>query len=557
MQVRIRSSAIAALVAMMVIGCGDDETVDPGGAGGAPDLGTPRVDLLIDGAEIPGANGMFFDPQDRLYVASVNSKRLFVLDPDTGETLETLGNEKGVSSPDDVTIAADGTVYFTNIVHGTVGSISPSGEALELASLGQGVNSITLSDDGRLFVGLDFLGDGLYELDPAGAAEPRQVIATPGWLNGMDFGPDGFIYAPQWSQAKVVRVDPDTGTITPVSSEFDSLAAAVKFDSTGQLHALEHVPAHAVQLDAATGARTILASYARAGDNLAFDSNDRLFISSTEDGAVHEVMDDGSLRQIKQGGMVAPTGIVVEDRAGVEAVTVMASNLNTYDGETGDELEHRTLGFYFGEQQSKGGGAAIRVDGQSLLVADWTPGHGVEVWDLQTGRVTESYTAGFAFDVIRFRGEIVVSLHFTNAVAVVGAGEPTPLVENIQAPTGLAATDDDLFVASFGTGEILQIVDAGQPVDPPRAVATGIDGPEGLALLPSGRLVVVEAGTGNVIAVEIASGAKTTLATGISPAFTLLENVPAWGINGIGVAPSGNVYVTSPGDGKVHRITFE
>ena len=480
-----------------------------------------------------------------------------MIDRETGQTIETLGEAKGVLSPDDVTIAPDGTVYFTNIVHGTVGSISPSGAPREVANLGQGVNSITLSDSGRLFVGLDFLGDGLFEIDLTGATMPRTVIAMPGWINGMDFGPDGFLYAPQWSQRKVVRIDPETGAMTDVSSAFESLAAAVKFDSKGQLHALEHVPAHVVRLDIQTGARTILATYPRAGDNLAFDSTDRLFFSSTEDGAVHEVMSNGSLREIKRGGLVAPTGIVVQDQNGVEAVTVMGTNLNTYDGATGDELVHRTLGFAYGELVTKGGGAAIRVDGENLIVADWTPGNRVEVWNLQVGRVVESYTADFAFDVIRFRGDILVTQFFGNNIAVVGSAAPTLFVEGIQGPTGLAAKDDDLFVASFGTGEILQVIEDGQPLNPPRAVATEVSGPEGLAFLPSGHLVVVEGGTGNVIAIDIGSGKKTTLAQGISPGYTLLAAVPAWGINGVAVGPSGNVYVTSPRDGKVHRISFE
>jgi sugar lactone lactonase YvrE len=462
-----------------------------------------------------------------------------------------------VLSPDDVTIAADGTVYFTNIVHGSVGSISASGATAEIANLGQGVNSITISDDGRLFVGLDFLGDGLFELDPTGAAEPRQVAATPGWLNAMDFGPDGFLYAPQWSQRNVVRIDPATGDLTTVSSDFDSLAAAVKFDSNGQLYALEHVPANVVRLDAQTGARTILGTYAGVGDNLAFDSDNRLFFSCADDGAVHELMSDGSLRQIKQGGLVAPTGIVVEDQNGVEAVSVMATSLNTYDGATGAELAHRRLGFYYGEQSSKAGGAAIRADGENLLVADWTPGHGVELWNRTADTVSETYAADFAFDVIRFQGDILVSQHFANNVAVVGAGPATVVIEGIPAPTGLASKDDDLFVASFSTGEILQIYDAGQPLVPPRTVATDVAGPEGMTFLPSGHLAVVEAGTGNVIAIDLGTGQRSILAEAISPAFTLLDAVAAWGINGIAVGPSGNVYVTSPGDGMLYRIRFE
>jgi hypothetical protein len=302
---------------------------------------------------------------------------------------------------------------------------------------------------------LDFLGDGLFELDLTGATGPREVIAAPGWINGMDFGPDGFIYAPQWSQAKVVRIDPDSGSMTTVATDFESLAAAV-----------------------------------------------------------------------------------------------------TYAGDTGDELTHRTLGFEFGELRAKEG-AAIRADGDKLLVADWTPGKGVEVWDLEAGHITEKYAADFPIDVIRFQGDILVSQYLTNNVAVVGSGAPTPLGVTIDAPTGLAVKDDDLFVASFTAGTVLQIIDDGRPLESARVVAIDLDGPEGLAFLPSGDLVVVESGTGNVVAIDLDSGTKTTLAEGISPQYSPLASLPAWGINGVAVGPSGSVYVSSPRDGKLYRITFK
>ena len=47
--------------------------------------------------------------------------------------------------------------------------------------------------------------------------------------------------------------------------------------------------------------------------------------------------------------------------------------------------------------------------------------------------------------------------------------------------------------------------------------------PKGLAFLPSGHLAVVETGTGNVMAMDLGSGVKTTIARGISPAYTLLS----------------------------------
>jgi glucose/arabinose dehydrogenase len=199
----------------------------------------------------------------------------------------------------------------------------------------------------------------------------------------------------------------------------------------------------------------------------------------------------------------------------------------------------------------------MRIDDGKLLLADWTPGHGVEVWEPDTGRVTATYAADFAVDVIRFRGDIVVSQYLSNAVSVVGADKPVPLVQGLMGPTGLAAKDDDLYVASFTTGEILQIVDDGEPVVPPRAVATGIENPEGIAFLPSGHLAVVETGTGNVLALDLESGEKIVLAEGISRKYSLLTTVAAWGLNAIAVGPSGNAYISSPSDGNLYRITFE
>jgi hypothetical protein len=71
-----------------------------------------------------------------------------------------------------------------------------------------GVNPITFSPDGRLFVGLCFQGDGLYELDPDLIAPPRPIIeATPenpyplGFMNGFAFGPDGRLYGPLFARA--------------------------------------------------------------------------------------------------------------------------------------------------------------------------------------------------------------------------------------------------------------------------------------------------------------------------------------------------------------------
>ena len=96
--------------------------------------------------------------------------------------------------------------------------------------LAPGVNPITLADDGRLFVALDFLGDGLYELDPRLVDPPRQILPAPGWMNGMDWGPDQHLYGPIWTQGRIARVDPESGSIETAADGFN-IISAVKFDS--------------------------------------------------------------------------------------------------------------------------------------------------------------------------------------------------------------------------------------------------------------------------------------------------------------------------------------
>jgi glutamine cyclotransferase len=70
----------------------------------------------------------------------------------------------------------------------------------------------------------------------------------------MDFGPDGSIYAPRWTEGTIVRVDPEIGELTTIADSSASVYSAVKFDADGNLYAVEAYPAHVVEVDITTGA---------------------------------------------------------------------------------------------------------------------------------------------------------------------------------------------------------------------------------------------------------------------------------------------------------------
>lgn len=140
------------------------------------------------------------------------------------------------------------------------------------------MNPIAFSADGRLFVAQAFFGNGLYELDPELVAAPTVVIPDSGerpfGLHGMDFGPDGMLYAPQPFLDRIVRIDVDTGVVTPIA-QLD-FPAAVDFDSGGNMYAAESDTGEIVRVDPASGEQAVVAQVPPGVDNMAFDSDDRL-----------------------------------------------------------------------------------------------------------------------------------------------------------------------------------------------------------------------------------------------------------------------------------------
>ena len=226
----------------LLIGCAAPEPPEPAEA---------TVTVLAQGGPLHGTNGVYFGPDGRLYVASVSSATVAALDSESGAVVESWGPEDGVKGPDDLTFGPDGSMFWTDIAFGDVGRRTPDGTTTVVGSPGLGVNPITFSDDGRVFVSLCFLGDQLFEIDPDGIEEPRLISDQLGpgcGLNGMDWGPDDRLYGPRLFYNEVVRVDVDRGTVETVASGFQT-PVAVKFNSQDQLHVLDTGTGEVVRVD--------------------------------------------------------------------------------------------------------------------------------------------------------------------------------------------------------------------------------------------------------------------------------------------------------------------
>jgi len=512
------------------------------GAGPQETLAVPAI--VATGGAIHGASGIAFDAAGRLHVASVIGNEIVVLDAETGEVVSTIGVNAGVVGPDDIAFGPDGSLYWTSFSTGDVGRITPEGERSTLA-VRPGVNGIAFSPDGRLFVTVVFMGDALYEIDPALAGPPRLVAEDLGFLNGIAWGPDGLVYGPSWSRGRIVKVDVESGLAIPVALGF-SVPAAVEFDSAGRIYVVEHATGRVRRLDPAAGTDQVIATLPPGLDNLAFGAGDRLFVSHGQDGAVYEVLPGGAIRTVLAGGMIAPGGVAAV--AGPEGETVWVADFWTLRGfDAASGRETACLRHLMGARGGIECPFSVAADGRNLIVTSWLHRGVVQVVDPADGSVLEEYV-DFAepLSAVRFQGDLVVAERGTGSVVRISSAEPherSVVAGGLAVPAGLATDGSNLWVTDWAAGTLLQIASGGQAMPRPVRVATALDYPEGIAVEADGDLLVVEPERGRLSRVNPATGEVTALVECLAPC--LQDDHPTWVFNGVAVGPSGTVYLTN------------
>ena len=570
------------IIPAIFLSCDDSDDTD-----NDPDIQPPdsyTVTEIGTGAALNGANGLDIGPDGNLYIGSVIGINITVMDKENGAISDRLGQEMQINGPDDLVFGPDGSLYWTDILIGEVGRMTPDG-TITKQFVAPGVNPIGFTDDGRLFVALCFLGDGLYELDPELVDPPRPIIvateANPfplGFLNAFDFDEDGRLYGPLFAAGLVISVDVDRpgdpasdpfadgsaqvvsgGYVNPASAKFDPQGLLTVVDQTGEVF----------KIDVMTGASTLFATLDTGLDNMVFDEDGSLYMTNNDQGWVGELLPTGALRIISPGGMIGPQGLAFLEGAGNEDKLFVS-----------DQYEIRQLNRITGEVENRYrasilpgvpdvGVATLNTvmslsgDGENLISASWFSGT-VQVWNPQDG-VTVSYdmssaeAQGVPIDALRLNGEIIVS--DLGAGGVVRACDKSVIfpIDNATffAPSGLATDGETLWVADWATGIVWGIDFDGNTPTEPLPVAQNLVFPEGLAYDNEGGLFVVEAGAGRVSRIDIATGEVTEIAGGLK--FFGRPGVegapPTWGFEGVTVSPSGDIYVSGQGDNIVYRIT--
>lgn len=514
-----------------------------------PAVGTTTIKELVRGAPIHGTNGLAVDDQGQLYVASAIGREIVAMDPQTGKILQRFGPEDGVAGPDDLIFAPDGSMYWTDILSGEVGRMTQDG-IVKKQFVAPFVNPISMSDDGRLFVAQAFVDDGLFELDPELEAAPVKILGENNpalHLNGMDFGPDGKLYAPRQQLNQIVRIDVDTADVEILTDQFEG---ACKFDSQGRLHVA--VSDRVVRFEPTSGEVTTVATLPSDGaDNIVFDAQDTLFVSNFRDGSIHRVLPNGQVRLISRGGLMIPGGIAVlpDSHAGESIFVADFWTVRSFDGLNGRPgLSGRD--FFFDSPFT------ASADGDNLVLTSWF-GNTVEVWNPATQAILEAHLFNVPLNAMRFQGNLIVSELGSGSVVKLDAVSNlrTPLATGLIIPSGLAAMEDNLWVADWFTGEIWQIVADGVALDPPHLTAAGLMLPEGLAVDHDGSLLVVESGIGRLSRVDPTTGSIHTVADNLALGTAPPDGwPPTWIFSDVAVGEAGAIYVSGDVGNVIYRI---
>jgi sugar lactone lactonase YvrE len=502
-----------------------------------------RVERVTAASRLFGANGLRTGPDGRVYIAQVTGSQISAVDLRGGgiETISPKGGE--IISPDDVAFDSGANLYATEVMEGRVSVREAGGRTRVLRDDLPCANGVTVHRD-RLFVNECRDGGRLMELDRA-TGESRILLDNLPSPNAMEVGPDGLLYYPLMTANEIWRIDPEGGEPQRVAAEL-GVPDAVKFDPQGNLVSTQVASGQVVRIDPRSGEKTVLAQLNPGLDNLTFVA-DRLFVSNFT-GEITEILVGGEARTLLPGGLNWPLDLAI----GVDGSLYVADG--TYFYRVSGDGSLQTVGMLFSPGYpgflrglAPAADAAFVVATSGGQIARYRPADG------QTDYLADGFDQLYGV-ALGSDDTIVFAELGTGRVHSLRSGNAEVLASGLKDPVGVAFDPQGRpLVAESGAGRVVR-VDGETVVD-------DLQRPQGIAVA-DGRLYIVDAGAKEVVAVDLTTNERTTVASdlpvgpppGVEP--KPLKGMPPFSgpqgpFAGITIGGDGTLYLSADGEGSV------
>jgi streptogramin lyase len=538
----LRACALASATAtVLALGaCASTNASRPAGWG-APEA-------LVAPSSFTGVHGLAVDAKGRLLAGSVVGYSMWEVDRQSGAAKVLIAAPEGQA--DDIAVGPKGELAWTNYLMGMVRyRESDTAPMKVLAKDLPGLNSLDFDrKNGKLYASQVFLGDALWELDVAGVKAPRLIAKDMGGFNGFEVGPDGLLYGPLWFKGQVVKIDPANGAITVINSEF-KVPAAANLDGKGNLWVVDTRTGELCKVELASGRKTVVKQLKTALDNLAIAPDGTIYVSNMADNSIQAFNPaTGELRTLTSGKLAVPAGLKLDGDSLWVADVFGFRQVNVKNGEVKDifRMQASDMEYPF----------AVGVSTKLFALTSWFTGT-VQLVDRATLKTVHMIHGLKApFDALPMEdGSVVYAEIATGSITQAsGADHKTTKVitTGLGGPVQMTLGRDGALYVTEAAGKLTRIdLASGAKTE----VASGLALPEGVAQTPWGTFIVAEAAAGRLTEIDPATGTRRSVAENLPIGLAAGPGMPPpYVVTGVAVGADGTVYFSADKNNAIYRV---
>jgi len=507
-------------------------------------------EAIVAPSSFAGVHGLAVDAKGRLLAGSVVGNTLWEVDRQSGAARVLVNAPEGQA--DDIAVGPRGELAWTNYLVGALRMRDSDTAPMRVVAKDlPGLNSLDFDRrNGKLYASQVFLGDALWEIDPAGRKPPRLIKKDMGGFNGFEVGPDGLLYGPLWFKGQVVKIDPSNGAMAVIADGF-KIPAAANLDGKGNLWVVDARSGELVRVDLATGRKTVARQLKPSLDNLAIAPDGTLYVSNMADNSI-EAFDPatGELRLLTGGKLAVPAGLKIDGNELFVADVFGFRQVDATSGAVRDIFRMQRdaeLEYPF----------AVGLSASHFALTSWFTGT-VQLVDRKTLKTTGMLHGLKApVDAIPMAdGSVVYAELATGSVSRARGPkfeDRQVLASGLGGPVQMILGRDGALYVTEAAGKLTRIpLDASAPLRP---VAEGLAMPEGVAQTPWGSFIVAETAARRLVEIDPVGGSRRTVAEnlpiGLEPGPGM---PPPYVPTGVAVGSDGTIYLTADRNNALYRI---